>query len=116
MFSYRTDTQSLSLNDDFVSEILISYESYHRRLRFEVFLRHLNIVERVVRLLFDVLHGIKRMDVPLIMVVEFMIFLAYDGKLESNSDMEKELFTSAINQFKERSSTLVLILYITVNI
>ena len=44
------------------------------------------------------------MDVPLIMVVEFMIFLAYDGKLESNSDMEKELFTSAINQFKERSS------------
>ena len=58
-------------------------------------------MKRVVRLFFDILHGIKRMDVPLIMVLEFMIFLAYDGKLESNSDMEKELFSSAINQFKE---------------
>ena len=57
-----------------------------------------------MRLFFDVLHGIKRMDVPLIMVVELMVFLAYEGKLESNSDMEKELFTTAINQFKERSS------------
>ena len=55
----------------------------------------------MIRLFFDILHGIKRLDVPLIMVVEFMIFLAYDGKLESNSDMEKELFSSAINQFKE---------------
>ena len=44
------------------------------------------------------------MDVPLILIVEFMVFLAYDGKLESNSDMEKELFSSAINQLKERSS------------
>ena len=50
------------------------------------------------------------MDVPLIMVVELMVFLAYEGKLESNSDMEKELFTSAINQFKERSS-MFLFLY-----
>ena len=57
----------------------------------------------MVRLFFDVLHGIKGMDVPLIMVVEFMVFLAYDGKLESDSDVEKELFSSAINQFKERS-------------
>ena len=60
--------------------------------------------KRVVRLFFDVLHGIKRMDVPLILVVEFMVFLAYDGKLESDSDVEKELFSSAINQFKERSN------------
>ena len=55
----------------------------------------------VVRLLFDILHGIKRMDVPLIMVVEFVILLGYDGQLEQNSDMEKELFTSAIDQLKE---------------
>ena len=42
------------------------------------------------------------MDVPLMMVIEFMVFLGYDGQLEANSDMEKELFLSAINQFKER--------------
>ena len=41
------------------------------------------------------------MDVPLIMVVEFVIFLGYDGQLEQNSDMEKELFESAIDQLKE---------------
>ena len=58
--------------------------------------------ESVVRLLFDILHGIKRMDVPLMMVLEFAILLGYDGQLEQNSDMEKELFTSAIDQLKER--------------
>ena len=61
-----------------------------------------NVIERVIRLFFDLLHGIKRMDVPLAIVVEFMIFLAYDWKLEANSDMEKELFSSAIDQLKER--------------
>ena len=35
------------------------------------------------------------------MVVEFLIFLAYDGKLEANSDIERELFASAIDQLKE---------------
>ena len=30
------------------------------------------------------------------------IFLGYDGQLEQNSDMEMELFASAINQLKER--------------
>ena len=34
-------------------------------------------------------------------VLEFAIFLGYDGQLEQNSDMEKELFTSAIDQLKE---------------
>ena len=34
-------------------------------------------------------------------VLEFAIFLDYDGQLEQNSDMEKELFTSAIDQLKE---------------
>ena len=59
-------------------------------------------MESVLRLFFDLLHGIKRMDVPLMMVLEFAIFLGYDGQLEQNSDMEKELFTSAIDQLKER--------------
>ena len=42
------------------------------------------------------------MDVPLVIVMEFIIFLGFDGKLEANSDMEKELFASAIDQLKER--------------
>ena len=41
------------------------------------------------------------MDVPLVMVIEFIIFLEYDGKLEANSDMENDLFTSAIDQLKD---------------
>jgi len=60
------------------------------------------IYERVVRLFFDLLHGIKRLDVPLIMLLEFMVFLGYDGKLDANSDMENELFCSALEQLKER--------------
>ena len=62
----------------------------------------MNTLESAVRLYFDLLHGIKRMDVPLMMVLEFVILLGYDGQLEQNSDMEKELFTSAIAQLKER--------------
>ena len=62
----------------------------------------MNTIESVLRLFFGLLHGIKRMDVPLMMVLEFAIFLGYDGQLEQNSDMEKELFTSAIDQLKER--------------
>ena len=42
------------------------------------------------------------MDIPLLMVLEFAILLGFDGQLEQNSDMEKELFTSAIDQLKER--------------
>ena len=57
--------------------------------------------ESVLRLLFDLLHGIKRIDVPIMMVLEFTILLGYDGQLEQ-SEMEKELFTSAIDQLKER--------------
>ena len=62
----------------------------------------LDISESAVRLWFDLLHGIKRMDVPLMMVLEFAILLGFDGQLDQNSDMEKELFTSAIEQLKER--------------
>ena len=68
----------------------------------------MNIFERVVRLFFDLLHGIKRMDVPLVMVVEFLMFLAYDGKLEVDSDIEKELFASGIDQLKERFNFMIL--------
>ena len=42
------------------------------------------------------------MDVPLILALEFMIFLVYDGKLDVDSDMEKDLFLSALDQLKER--------------
>jgi len=45
------------------------------------------------------------MDVPLMMVLEFIILLGYDGQLEQ-SEMEKELFKSAINQLKERFDIL----------
>ena len=41
--------------------------------------------------------------------LEFTIFLGYDGQLEQNSDMEKELFTSAIDQLKERFYIIILI-------
>ena len=41
------------------------------------------------------------MDVSLVIVVELAIFLGYEGKLEHNSDMEKELFVSAIAQLQE---------------
>ena len=58
----------------------------------------------VVRLFFGLLHGIKQMDVTLIMAVEFAIFLGCDGQLELDSDIEKELFASAIDQLKERFS------------
>ena len=68
--------------------------------------RHIIIFERVVRLFFDLLHGIKRMDVPLVMVLEFLVFLAFDGKLQLSSDVEKDLFMSAISQLKERFNTL----------
>ena len=63
---------------------------------------HVYTYERAVRLFFDLLHGIKRIDVPLIMMLEFMVFLGYDGKLDANSDMEKDLFASALDQLKER--------------
>ena len=63
---------------------------------------HVYIYGRTVRLFFDLLHGIKRMDVPLILMLEFMIFLVYEGKLDAESDMENELFLSALDQLKER--------------
>ena len=66
------------------------------------------IQKSVVRLWFDLLHGIKRMDVPLMMVLEFAILLGYDGQLDQNSDMEKELFASAMQQLQERFNFIIL--------
>ena len=74
----------------------------HDRTPFKIFsISYVYIYKRAVRLFFDLLHGIKRIDVPLIMMLEFMVFLGYDGKLDANSDMEKDLFSSAIDQLKE---------------
>ena len=35
------------------------------------------------------------------MMLEFMVFLGYDGKLDADSDMEFDLFDSALEQLKE---------------
>ena len=64
----------------------------------------MNICESAVRLYFDLLHGMQREDVPLMTVLPFMVFLGYEGKLEANSNMEKDLFLSAVRQLKERSN------------
>ena len=37
------------------------------------------------------------------MVIEFMILLGFDGQLEmGNSELEKELFSAAVDQLEER--------------
>ena len=61
----------------------------------------LEIQKSVVRLFFDILHGIDRTDIPLVVALEFAILLGYDGQLKQNSDMEKELFQSSIDQLKQ---------------
>ena len=48
-----------------------------------------------------VLHGIDRADIPLVIALEFAILLGYDGQLKQNSEMEKELFQSGIDQLKK---------------
>ena len=90
MFHHRNDTNGDSL-----------YDSYNMTHMNYVVCR-ISIFARTVRLLFDLLHGIKRMDVPFVTALEFAILLGFDGQLE-DSDMENELFTSAIDQLKERS-------------
>ena len=61
--------------------------------------------ESVVRLFFDILHGIDRADIPLVVALEFAILLGYDGQLKQNSDMEMELFQSTIDQLKKTKMT-----------
>ena len=59
----------------------------------------------MVRLFFDILHGIDRADIPLVVALEFAILLGYDGQLKQNSDLEKELFQSTIDQLKRTEMT-----------
>ena len=59
----------------------------------------------MVRLFFDILHGIDRADVPLIIALEFAIFLGYDGQLEQKSGLETDLFRSVMEQLKETEMT-----------
>ena len=63
--------------------------------------------ESVVRLFFDILHGIDRADIPLVVALEFAILLGYDGQLKQNSDMEMELFQSTIDQLKKTKMTKI---------
>ena len=55
----------------------------------------------MVRLFFDLLHGIERKDVSLVNALEFAVVLGYDGQLKQNSNMEKELFGITIKQLKK---------------
>ena len=61
----------------------------------------------MVRLFFDILHGIDRADIPLVVALEFAILLGYDGQLKQNSDLEQELFQSSIDQLKKTEMTKV---------
>jgi len=60
-----------------------------------------------VRLLFDILHGIDRTDIPLVAALEFAILLGYDGQLTQDSDMEKELFQCTIDQLNKTKMTKI---------
>ena len=60
-----------------------------------------------MRLFFDILHGIDRADIPLIMALEFAILLGYDGQLKQNSNLERELFQSTIDQLTRTKMTKV---------
>ena len=59
----------------------------------------------MVRLFFDILHGIDRADVPLVIALEFAILLGYDGQLEQKSGMETDLFQSVMDQLKQTKMT-----------
>ena len=60
-----------------------------------------------MRLLFDILHGIDRTDIPLVAALEFAILLGYDGQLTQDSDMEKELFQCTIDQLNKTKMTKI---------
>jgi len=62
---------------------------------------------RIVRLFFDILHGIDRADIPLVVALEFAIMLGYDGQLKQNSELEIELFQTTIDQLKRTEMTKV---------
>ena len=60
-----------------------------------------------MRLFFDILHGIDCADIPLVVALEFSILLGYDGQLKHDSEMEKELFQSTIDQLKKTKMTKI---------
>ena len=60
-----------------------------------------------MRLLFDILHGIDRTDIPLVVALKFAILLGYDGQLTQDSDMEKELFQCTIDQLNKTKMTKI---------
>ena len=53
------------------------------------------------------MHGIKVSDVTFVVALEFAVFLGFDGQLKQKSDMEMELFTSAVKQLKQSSMTAI---------
>ena len=59
----------------------------------------------VARLFFDILCGIDRADVPMVIALESAIFLGYDGQLEQKSGIETGLFRSVIEQLKQTEMT-----------
>ena len=59
----------------------------------------------MIKLFFDILHGVNVSGISYVVALEFAIFLGYDGQLKQNSDLEIELFTSAIQQLKEAKMT-----------
>ena len=63
--------------------------------------------QSVVKLFFDILHGLKISEVTFIVAIEFAIFLGYDGQLKQNSDLEMELFASFIKQMKKAKMTKI---------
>ena len=63
--------------------------------------------DSVVRLFFDLLHGMVRKNIQLDVAVEFAILLGFDGQLNKNSVMEKQLFQHTIHQLKNLKMTKV---------
>ena len=63
------------------------------------------LTHSVIRLFFDILHGIDRADVPFIVALEFAVFLGYDGQLEQKSGMETDLFQSVMEQLNKTEMT-----------
>ena len=59
----------------------------------------------MIRLFFDILHGIDRADIPLVTVLELAVFLGHDGQLEQNSGMETYLFGDVMEQLKDTKMT-----------
>ena len=70
-------------------------------------LKRLFTRQSVVKLFFDILHGIPITGITFVVALEFAIFLGYDGQLQQNSDLEIELFASIIEQMKKSNMTKI---------